>query len=67
MSREAAADITVVIPAKNAVATIDAALGSLAPDGALPMAIGLDEDTCFWTAVLARADVIRIAAPVLLY
>ncbi|TIT26491.1 MAG: glycosyltransferase family 2 protein, partial [Mesorhizobium sp.] len=32
-----------------------------------PEAIGLDEDTCFWTAVLARADVISIAAPVLLY
>ena len=32
-----------------------------------PETIGLDEDTCYWTALLARADVVTIDAPVLLY
>lgn len=32
-----------------------------------PEAIGLDEDTCYWAALLARADAVTIAAPVLLY
>ncbi|WP_245440967.1 glycosyltransferase [Mesorhizobium sanjuanii] len=32
-----------------------------------PSAIGLDEDTCYWVAVLARYDAATISAPVLLY
>ncbi|UCI07738.1 glycosyltransferase [Mesorhizobium sp. B1-1-8] len=32
-----------------------------------PEAIGLDEDTCYWTALLARADVVTVDSPVLLY
>ncbi|AZO60065.1 MAG: glycosyltransferase [Mesorhizobium sp.] len=32
-----------------------------------PETIGLDEDTCYWTAVLARADVVTVETPVLLY
>ncbi|TPN89781.1 glycosyltransferase [Mesorhizobium sp. CU2] len=36
-------------------------------DVRFPEAIGLDEDTCYWTALLARADVVAIDAPVLLY
>ncbi|RTM01860.1 MAG: glycosyltransferase [Hyphomicrobiales bacterium] len=32
-----------------------------------PEAIHLDEDTCYWTALLARADVVTIEAPVLVY
>ncbi|MER8824959.1 glycosyltransferase [Mesorhizobium sp. M0938] len=30
-------------------------------------AIGLDEDTCYWVALLARLDVAIVSAPVLLY
>ena len=32
-----------------------------------PDTIGLDEDTCYWAAVLARAEVVTIDMPVLLY
>ncbi|WP_217571473.1 glycosyltransferase [Mesorhizobium sp. GbtcB19] len=32
-----------------------------------PEAIGLDEDTCYWAAVLARAEIATIDTPVLLY
>ncbi|WP_296739142.1 glycosyltransferase [Mesorhizobium sp.] len=32
-----------------------------------PEKIGLDEDTCYWTALLARADAVTVDAPVLLY
>ena len=32
-----------------------------------PEAVGLDEDTCYWAALLAQADVTTVAAPVLLY
>ncbi|RUU30109.1 glycosyltransferase [Mesorhizobium sp. M6A.T.Ce.TU.016.01.1.1] len=32
-----------------------------------PEAIGLDEDTCYWVALLARFDVAIVSAPVLLY
>ncbi len=32
-----------------------------------PEAIGLDEDTCYWAALLARADPVTVPAPVLLY
>ncbi|TGT73358.1 MULTISPECIES: glycosyltransferase [unclassified Mesorhizobium] len=32
-----------------------------------PEAIGLDEDTCYWVALLARADIVAIETPVLLY
>lgn len=32
-----------------------------------PEAIGLDEDTCYWAALLARADPVTVSAPVLLY
>lgn len=32
-----------------------------------PETIGLDEDTCYWTALLARADAVTIDEPVLLY
>ena len=32
-----------------------------------PETIGLDEDTCYWAALLARAEVVAIEAPVLLY
>lgn len=32
-----------------------------------PSAIGLDEDTCYWVAMLARFDAATISAPVLLY
>ncbi|PTE10600.1 family 2 glycosyl transferase [Mesorhizobium helmanticense] len=32
-----------------------------------PSAIGLDEDTCYWVAMLARYDAATISAPVLLY
>lgn len=32
-----------------------------------PKTIGLDEDTCYWVALLARADAVTIDAPVLLY
>jgi len=32
-----------------------------------PETIGLDEDTCYWAAVLTRADVVTIDMPVLLY
>lgn len=32
-----------------------------------PSAIGLDEDTCYWVAMLARFDAATVSAPVLLY
>jgi glycosyltransferase involved in cell wall biosynthesis len=32
-----------------------------------PEAIGLDEDTCYWVALLARFEVAVVSAPVLLY
>jgi glycosyltransferase involved in cell wall biosynthesis len=32
-----------------------------------PEAIHLDEDTCYWTALLARADAVTIEVPVLVY
>ncbi|RWL83742.1 MAG: glycosyltransferase [Mesorhizobium sp.] len=32
-----------------------------------PETIGLDEDTCYWAALLARAEVVAIETPVLLY
>jgi len=32
-----------------------------------PENIGLDEDTCFWTALLTRVQVVTTAAPVLIY
>ena len=32
-----------------------------------PETIGLDEDTCFWTALLTRVQVVTTAEPVLLY
>lgn len=32
-----------------------------------PEAIGLDEDTCYWVALLARVDAVTVSAPVLLY
>jgi glycosyltransferase involved in cell wall biosynthesis len=32
-----------------------------------PEAIGLDEDTCYWASLLARADIVAIDTPVLLY
>ncbi|RWC96827.1 MAG: glycosyltransferase [Mesorhizobium sp.] len=64
MSREAAADITVVIPAKNAVATIDAALGSLAPDGALIREVLLVDDGCDdRTAIVAAESAVRHGLP----
>ncbi|MDX8453299.1 glycosyltransferase [Mesorhizobium sp. VK9D] len=38
-----------------------------AADIRFPEAIHLDEDTCYWTALLARADAVTIEAPVLVY
>ena len=32
-----------------------------------PEAIGLDEDTCYWVALLARVDAAIVSAPVMLY
>ncbi|WP_434724979.1 glycosyltransferase [Mesorhizobium sp. RIZ17] len=32
-----------------------------------PETIGLDEDTCYWASLLARADIVAIETPVLLY
>ncbi|RVD55158.1 glycosyltransferase [Mesorhizobium sp. M2D.F.Ca.ET.185.01.1.1] len=32
-----------------------------------PETIGLDEDTCYWAALLARAEIVAIDTPVLLY
>ncbi|TIT40948.1 MAG: glycosyltransferase, partial [Mesorhizobium sp.] len=56
MSREAAADITVVIPAKNAAATIDAALGSLARDRALIREVLLVDDGCEDRTAIVAAE-----------
>ncbi|MBN9549952.1 MAG: glycosyltransferase [Alphaproteobacteria bacterium] len=50
------------------IAMGSALVAAQATDGIrFPGAIGLDEDTCYWAAVLAHADVAVIEAPVLLY
>ena len=49
--------------AMGSALVVSARLGSLR----FPEAIGLDEDTCFWAALLAREQVATIASPVLLY
>lgn len=49
--------------AMGSALVVSARLGSLR----FPEAIGLDEDTCFWGALLAREQVATIASPVLLY
>lgn len=49
--------------AMGSALVVSARLGSLR----FSQAIGLDEDTCFWAALLAREQVATIASPVLLY
>ena len=50
------------------IAMGSALVASWATDGIrFPETIGLDEDTCYWTAVLARAEAATIDTPVLLY
>ena len=49
--------------AMGSALVVAARLGSIR----FPEAIGLDEDTCFWAALLARERVATVASPVLLY
>ncbi|TIV00198.1 MAG: glycosyltransferase, partial [Mesorhizobium sp.] len=59
-----AADITVVIPARNAAATIEAALGSLASDRAVIREIlVIDDGSNDQTAAMARQSAHRHGLP----
>ncbi|CDX26579.1 Glycosyl transferase family 2 [Mesorhizobium sp. ORS 3324] len=50
------------------IAMGSALVAAWATDGIrFPEAIGLDEDTCYWAALLARAEIVTIDTPVLLY